>query len=632
MKRGFAPTIFMLLAGLFALGAAPLAAQLQNEAGFIPVDGSVSYFHVGSFFNRIPLPTSPARMWYVFQPADEAPEAKPLFVLFNGGPGGATSCGLLATFTGRNAVWRDEATGEAAIVANPSSWTGLGNLLYIDSRTAGFSYSLMDRPGDAILRGREFDAQNYNPFVDGADFVRVLLRFLADHPSIRRNGVVLVPESYGGIRTTVMLNLLLYYERYADGTSIFQDPDLVGKIRAHYDAVFPEYAGRAVPPGAIAGQFGHQVLIQTALTWPYQRSVAAAMLEAPGSPLYQVAAETGVPYVPYAESPGAAPNPTPAVIFTYIYGWLDSVGRDPYHMGKPANFLDGHRAATAELLSQIGTLNLLAGIDVRSVEAMYATARAQAYTMKIAGSGAGGTAASPVETMSRSRLADGKRTSEGRLAYPVILPAGRRTSATRQGISRDTLDLSALVGPPPAAQKLAVWRSPAGESELAGVFGNLQPWDSFLIDLNYDVSTAFAYNKVTLRSYPVSYTSSAVYGRMFLENAAWVETFATDSAWDSVVYSPALPGALAMHTDVLSGAQLDDAGPPGAARPGQIFLTYRLSTVPGSTVTSRTIRFPRYLMSGHAVTMTEPQEILEDVTAWMAATGARVRDRARAGR
>jgi hypothetical protein len=167
---------------------------------------------------------------------------------------------------------------------------------------------------------------------------------------------------------------------------------------------------------------------------------------------------------------------------------------------------------------------------------------------------------------------------------------------------------------------------------LAGAFGNLQPWDSFLIDLNYDVSTAFAYNKVTLRSYPVSYTNSALYGRMFLENAAWVETFATDSAWDSVVYSPALPEALALHADILSGVQLDETGPPGAARPGQILLAYRPSTIPGSTVTSRTIRFPYYSMSGHAVTMTEPQEILADVTAWLAATGARVRDRARANR
>ena len=243
-QRTAAAVLIAILAG----GAAPLLAQLQAEAGFIPVEGSVSYLQVGSYFNRVVLRTSPARIWYTFQPADEDPESRPLFVFFNGGPGGATSCGLFAASTARTAVVRDEVTGDAALVLNPDSWTRAGNLLHIDSRTAGFSYSLMDEPGDEVRRGREFDAQNYNPFVDGADFVRVLLTFLADHPSIRSNRIVLVPESYGGIRTTVMLNLLLYHGRYADGGSVYQDPGLVAAIRAHCDAVFPSYAGTTVPP------------------------------------------------------------------------------------------------------------------------------------------------------------------------------------------------------------------------------------------------------------------------------------------------------------------------------------------------------------------------------------------------
>jgi len=287
-------TALAVLIAILAGGAVPLLAQLQAEAGFIPVEGSVSYFQFGSYFNRVTLRTSPARIWYTFQPADEGAETKPLFVFFNGGPGGATSSGLFAANTARMTVVRDEVTGEAAIVTNPASWTRAGNLLHIDARTAGFSYSLMTGPGDEVRRGREFDAQNYNPFVDGADFVRLLLRFLADHPSIRANRVVLVPESYGGTRTTVMLNLLLYYGRYAGGGSVFQDPALVAAIQAHYDAVFPGYAGAAVPPAVIAGQWGHQVLIQTTMSWHYQRVVMARMLEEPGSPLYQVAAETGV--------------------------------------------------------------------------------------------------------------------------------------------------------------------------------------------------------------------------------------------------------------------------------------------------------------------------------------------------
>jgi hypothetical protein len=100
-----------------------------------------------------------------------------------------------------------------------------------------------------------------------------------------------------------------------------------------------------------------------------------------------------------------------------------------------------------------------------------------------------------------------------------------------------------------------------------------------------------------------------------------VETFATDAAWDVVVYAAALPEALALYTDMLSGTRIDRPGAPGVARPGKIVLDYLPASVPGYAGGQREIRFPRYLLSGHAVTMTEPAEILEDVAAWMEAAG-----------
>jgi hypothetical protein len=620
-QRTAAAVLIAILTG----GAAPLLAQLQAEAGFIPVEGSVSYLQVGSYFNRVVLRTSPARIWYTFQPADEDPESRPLFVFFNGGPGGATSCGLFAASTARMAVVRDEVTGDAALVLNPDSWTRAGNLLHIDSRTAGFSYSLMDEPGDEVRRGREFDAQNYNPFVDGADFVRALLTFLADHPSIRSNRIVLVPESYGGIRTTVMLNLLLYHGRYADGGSVYQDPSLVAAIRAHCDAVFPNYAGTTVPPAVIAGQFGYQVLIQTALSWQYQRLVAARMLEEPGSPLYQVAAETGVPYVPYADSPGAAANPSPGTVLNYIFDWLWAVGRDAYHMAKPADFFDGHRAAAVGFLTQPDSLSYMTGVDVTGVAGMYAAARADAYKTRAGGSG-GGTSrglaalsASRAAAAMKSRLAKGKLATGGSRSTP-----GRAASLDRP---RVVYDHSALVGPAPRAGQLDAWLSPAGENDMAAVFGGLRPWDRYFTDLHYDISNAFAWNKATLRDYPIQYNNSALYGRLFLENAAWVETFATNAAWDSVVYAAALPEALALHTDMLSSAAFDAESPAGAARPGRIVLAYLPSAVPGASSTTRAIRFPAYLWSGHAVTLTEAGAILDDVIEWLESTGLPVRSR-----
>ena len=123
MRKQTTLTVFAVLIAILAGGAVPLRAQLQAEAGFIPVEGSVSYFQFGSYFNRITLRTSPARIWYTFQPADEEAESKPLFVFFNGGPGGATSCGLFTANTAKLTVVRDEVTGEAAIAANPASWS-----------------------------------------------------------------------------------------------------------------------------------------------------------------------------------------------------------------------------------------------------------------------------------------------------------------------------------------------------------------------------------------------------------------------------------------------------------------------------------------------------------------------------
>ena len=105
----------------------------------------------------------------------------------------------------------------ATVVDNPDSWTALGNLLYIDARQTGFSYSQLEDPSSNLARAEAFSLRNFNPMLDGADVVRVILRFLAAHPQLRHNPVVLVGESYGGTRATVVLNLLLLPRWYGEG-------------------------------------------------------------------------------------------------------------------------------------------------------------------------------------------------------------------------------------------------------------------------------------------------------------------------------------------------------------------------------------------------------------------------------
>jgi hypothetical protein len=623
MKTTRAYFLPLILAILGTEAAVPAWPQGQPEAGFITLEENTCYFHLNSYFNRVALRSSPAKIWYVYQPSDRAPETKPLFVFFNGGPGGATSSGLLAANTGRNAVFRDETTGEAAIISNPASWTRIGNLLYIDSRTAGFSYSLMDDPGNESLRLAEFDAQNYEGYTDGADFVRFLLRFLSAHPTIQANRVVLVPESYGGIRTIVMLHLLLYYEKYADGQAIYQNPGLVEEIRGHYGAVFPGYAGQTVPPDVVAGQFGHQVLIQTALAWPYQQLIQSEMLEAPGSLLDVLAAETGVPYIRYRDRPGANPNPTSSQIMNCIYDYLDEIGRDPYICSKPAGFFDGHRMAAAGFLTEPATLNVMTGVNAADIGELYASARVHAYKIKTLVN-----QDSSARDSFKERPLQATMRPAPRMPVPTGLLNPRKIMPDENArTSPAGLDLSALVGPPPKLKDVLASFAPAPADGLASVFGSLQPWDRFFIDLNYDAADAFAWNRLTLREYDVYFRSSLLFGKMFLENVAWVETFATNAAFDTVVYAPAIPDALGLHTSILSGSLHDTAGPPGAARPGQILLTYMPLSVPGSAVTTRTVRFPVYSMSGHAVTLTEPTGMLEDIIDWLESTGLPVRER-----
>ncbi|MBN1273819.1 MAG: hypothetical protein JXB26_16245 [Candidatus Aminicenantes bacterium] len=550
-----------------------LAAQNQPEAGFCSLEEINFYFHTNSYFNRLALRSSQARIWRTYQPADENPSSKPLFVFFNGGPGGATSPGLFCANTGRKAVSFDMTTGNKSIIVNPHSWTRSGNLLHIDSRNAGFSYSLMENPQDDSLRKAEWDVQNFNCYTDAADFIRVLLRFLAEHPSLQKNPVIMAAESYGGIRSLVMLHILLFYQNYANGNAVYQDPELVQEIQNHFNAVFPGYAGQTVPPSVIAQQFSHQILIQPAITRYYQRLVAVEMLEAPGSILDDLAEETGVPYIRYRDQPWAVDNPTPYTIMSNIYDYLYSIGRDPYIYTEPTDYFNGYFRAASDLLTQFEDLCQMIGVNAAGIPELYASARQKAYKVKF--------------------LED----------------------------EAANMSFSALIGPAPKISDLESFLNPGTEGNMESVFGILQPWDRYFIQLNYDVPDAFSLNRAVMEWYDIQFSYSSSFGDMFLETAAYVETFVTNAAFDTVVYAPALPQALAYHTSKIVRSTHDAEGPLHAVRPGRILLEYRAGSVPGSSVTTRTIRFPRYSRSGHAVTMTEPGEILNDVILWLAGTG-----------
>jgi hypothetical protein len=103
---------------------------------------------------------------------------------------------------------------------------------------------------------------------------------------------------------------------------------------------------------------------------------------------------------------------------------------------------------------------------------------------------------------------------------------------------------------------------------------------------------------------------------MFLKNLAEVETFITHAPLDLVVYTAAVAPSLARHADLVSSVEHVTDGPE--ARPGRIVVRYvpgAFPEIPG--LAARTIRFPLYSRSCHAVSLTQPQDLYQDVGAWL---------------
>lgn len=301
---------------------------LAPEAGFFELDGGP--YVVGGMAQTAPR----HRVWYAFRPADDAPEQRPIVMFFNGGPGSATAP-LFAFNT--NAMTLDpERTAGQDVAPNPASWTSFANVLYVDAPATGFSYPLPLVSGDEPPVTIDIER-------DAAAMTRVLLRFLAHHPTIRGNEVILVGESYGGTRASLMLAQLLDYPALLGGAYV--DEALHDEIVAHLEATIAE--GDTASPAAVAAQFGRQVLVQP---------LVAGLAQLPANP----------------ENPPDHCVATP----------------DAYQCDQPSGWLEGVTAALTERMTRPTVLAEALGVDPSTIAWMHADARAGAY-------GRGGGASQP---------------------------------------------------------------------------------------------------------------------------------------------------------------------------------------------------------------------------------------------
>lgn len=244
--------------------------ELAAEAGYIEVPGG-EYTSLGAV--RV-SPTQ--RVFYSFHPADDAPEERPLAVFFNGGPGAATTAGLLAMNTAPFTL--DPAhTGDVDIIENEHSFTRAYNVLYIDAPGTGFSYTLPLDSGEAPPDVLDMDR-------DAGVFNHVLLFFLRHHEALADGPVILVGESYGTIRAVQMVRQLLTPESLLDDGSAYGDAALYCTLQAHFvergllSASQP--ASSELDVTDLAEQFGYLTLVQHYLLGTQQKRYSVFAMDA----------------------------------------------------------------------------------------------------------------------------------------------------------------------------------------------------------------------------------------------------------------------------------------------------------------------------------------------------------------
>jgi hypothetical protein len=323
-------------------------------------------FVIGTQGEQQARTSDPARIFYSFRPADDPDGGGPLFVLFNGGPG--VSTGILMAF-GTGPVRLDD-----GIADNPASWTGLGDLLYIDARGTGLSYLRSDAAADEVARATAFDLDNFNTYLDAADFIRALMRFMTAHPQLLGREVVIVGESYGGTRATILLNVLLFYRDYdEDGPRRYRDPALIAEIEAFLTMLDPSV--EAWTPEAVATRFGRQVLIQPGLG-SRQTEIAGELLDLPGSPIWALAAETGKQFIPCSDQPPWCVAWDNAIAFVE-----EDALRSRYDLAASNLWLSNSFALTQARLSDVDALAAVLGVAPAGIAGILPEARGDAFRM-----------------------------------------------------------------------------------------------------------------------------------------------------------------------------------------------------------------------------------------------------------
>ncbi|MFM8442453.1 MAG: S10 family serine carboxypeptidase-like protein [Methylococcus sp.] len=575
-RKGFVGASLVLFSWLTLIPDASRAdTPIAPESGFQEIEPiPFSFKQKGK--RTLRYTSSRARIFYSLQPADQNPESQPTFVIFNGGPGCATSNGLMAWNTRTQTL--DPLKGNP-IVANPHSWTALGNLLYIDAPASGFSYNLLDKPAGKLSRARlkrEFTARNFNTYLDAAQMLRLVLRVLRSHAAISANPVILVGESYGGVRSTLMLDFLLHYPEY-NGQQFYRDPGLVQEVG---DYLRTTLGSQTADPASIARIFGRQLLIQPLVTGAHQLAETGSLFEAPDSIIRQLAWN----YRSCAQQGKRARQCKPE---SNALKFISQAGRSPYQYDWLVAS-DVYLLVAVDLrLLDIPTLSELLAQDPATITSLHASQRSQAY-----------------KTL--TTRADLEKLMNG--------PRYERMDTTQQLWTLEAYLLSSLQGRQGATgvRNLAVnpvenrLHGPTLEQQL----GALNRWDAYFTGCNSDALNAFYANNAVKANYLIL-PDDPSFGALFLRNLPYLKVFMTNARKDLVIYSDAIPPSFLRYQDQVADARVERSC-PDAACDGILRIQLK-----NSQLQAQDIRYPAYAASGHMVSWTMPEKLLADVKDWL---------------
>ncbi len=580
----------------------PAIDSTKSKAGYSIIE-PIQYRFQNQENGVLELKTSESRIWHSYLPADVDAINKPLFVLINGGPGSSTSTQLFSMNTAPYTLDREHLKPNSdGYSLNDHSWTQMGNLLYIDAAATGFSYNVS--PDAATLSGRisEFFLKgNFNPYIDAAQIIRVILRFLDHHPDIQANEVILVGESYAGTRVSTMLNLLLFHQKYADGDGIYQDLTLAAEIRHHFRAIYGQ--DTELTPEVVARQFSRQILIQPELSGVYQDKITGEMFLEPNSVIDLVAEESGHPggyqRTCTEEQLGTIPNtPINCALFYYLPVVFE---RDRYNYTKGTTWTDDLEAFTIQSLRDVNDLSTVLNYNVAAIAEIKPEARQQAYRLIDLHFG-------DIDLLNYGSWIF----PNGRQGAPSPESRGRLAAYAKSQTYQSGL-LNSDDPNPACSDNVQV------PDTLQATFGPLRKWDCYLIGMNLTVYAAFTMLNLESFIYDLEPDDSPIYGRMFLENLPLVKTFLTDAEYDLVIYSPAIPKALEKYTDLVQKVDVVRGKENTDKDRGQLRVHY-IPNALTETATPRTVAiyYPYYGNAGHSVSSAQPDKIQADVMKWLA--------------